>query len=100
MRSLLAVAAMLVWKPGAHAVLTTLHAPPSLTSEKVKPALQPLHSRSAIAEPSLRRPWPTGHVAHAVQLSVAAVELVLDLKVPSLQLSHARSLLAVAATMV
>jgi hypothetical protein len=99
-RSLLAVAATVVWKPGAHASLTALHALPSSTSEKLKPALQPLHSRSTISEPSLRSPWPTGHVAHAVQLSVAAVELVLDLKVPSLQLSHARSLLAVAATAV
>ena len=99
-RSLLALAATVVRKPLPHGALTSWHAVPSLTFENVAPAVQPWHSRSAIAEPVLRRPWPTGHVDHVVQRSVASVELVPDLKAPASHGLHSTSLLAVAATVV
>ena len=53
-----------------------------------------------MAEPNAERPWPTGHVAHAAQLSVASVVLVPALNVPDAHAAHCRSLLAVAATVV
>jgi hypothetical protein len=50
-RSLLAVAATVVWKPGAHAALTCWQGAPLSTSEKVEPALQVAHWRSVVVEP-------------------------------------------------
>ena len=99
-RSLLAVAATVVWKPGPHGALTALHALPSLVVENVEPAMHAAHSRSEVAEPNEEWPWPVGHVAHAVQLSVASVVLVMALNVPGAHAAHCRSLLAVAATVV
>ena len=54
-----------------------------------------------MAEPSVARPWPTAHVAHATQLSVAVVlALTLDLNEPAAHGAHVRSLLAVAPAVV
>ena len=99
-RSLLAVAATMVRNPGAHGALTALHSLPSSLAEYVKPAVHAAHSRFDVAEPLLKRPWPTGQVVHAAQLSVASVELVVALNVPEAHAAHWRSLLAVAATVV
>ena len=94
------VATALVYVPAGHAALTVSHALPSFTAEYVEPGTQAVHWRSAVAEPAWDWPSPTGHVAHAVQLSVAIVELVLLLNMPSAHEAHVRSLLAVAATVV
>jgi hypothetical protein len=100
-RSLLAVAAAVVWKPAAHGTLTAVHAVPSLVAENVAPAWQAAHWRSATAEPATDMPWPAAHVAHAAQLSVAVVlVLVLALKESNAQASHSRSLLEVAPCLV
>ena len=99
-RSLLALAAVLVKVPAPHAALTGAHASPLSTAENVEPATQPAHWRSADAVPSTARPEPTAHVAHDAQLSVASVELVPALNVPGAHAAHVRSLLAVAAAVV
>jgi hypothetical protein len=96
-RSLLTVAAVLVNVPAAHLALTTEHAASLLDAENDVPASQAAHWRLAVAEPSTDLPWPAGHVAQAVQVSVIRVPaLMLDLKVPDAQASHSRSLLTVA----
>jgi hypothetical protein len=99
-RSLLTVAPLVVKVPGPHGALTTVHASPLFAGENVEPATHPAHWRSAMAEPAADMPWPTAHVAHAAHSSTASVVLVLALKVPSAQLAHCRSLLAVAAAVV
>jgi hypothetical protein len=86
-RSLLAVAATVVWKPGAHAALTGGQGAPLFTSENVEPALQAAHLRSVVVEPAVDSPWPTGHVAHAMHAWLPA----LLLKVPFWHGEHLRS---------
>ena len=101
MRSLLAVAAVVVWKPGPHGALTATHTSPLSTGEYVVPTSQAAHWRSAVAVPAADWPWPAGHVAHGVHTSVAVVfALVWSLKWPEAHGAHSRSLLAVAAAMV
>jgi hypothetical protein len=91
-RSLLVVAAAVVWKPAAHGALTAAHAAPSLVAENVAPAWQAAHWRSAKAEPATDMPWPAAHVAHAAQLSTASVfKLASDLNVPVAHGVHVRS---------
>ena len=100
-RSLLLVAAAVVWKPAAHGALTATHAAPLSTAENVAPATQEAHWRSAVAVPAADWPWPAGHVAHTAQLSVAVVlALTLALNEPFAQAAHVRSLLTVAAAVV
>ena len=99
-RSLLAVAATVVRKPGAHGALTAAHAAPSLAPENVEPTTQAAHWRSAVAEPAADWPAPTAHVVHTVQLSEASVVLVVALKEPNAHSTHVRPLLAEAATAV
>jgi hypothetical protein len=99
-RSLLALAATVVRKPGPHGALTGWHAAPLSTLENVEPAVHAAHPRFVMADPLRNRPWPTGHVSQASQLSVATAELELDLYVPDPHGLHCRSLLAVAATVV
>ena len=59
------------------------------------------HWRSVVLEPCTDRPLPSGHVDHAVQLSITRL-LALDtaLYVPVLQLVHVRSMLADATVVV
>jgi hypothetical protein len=95
-RSLLALAATVVRRPGPHDALTSWHAAPLSTFENVEPAVQPAHWRSADLEPGTNWPWPAGHVAHVAQ----RIKPALAVNVPVLQLSHVRSLLAVASAVV
>ena len=74
-RSLLTVAAVVVYKPGPHGALTDWHAAPLSSVEYVVPATQAAHCRSAVAEPGADWPWPAGHVAHAVHASFPCVAL-------------------------
>ena len=81
-------------------VVTATHALPSSTLEYAVPATHAAHLRSAMVEPASDWPLPAGHVAQAVQLSVASVVLVPALKRPAPHSAHCRSLLALAATVV
>ena len=90
----------LVNVPAVHGALTARQALPSFTLEYVEPAMHAAHWRSAMAEPNAERPWPTGHVAHAAQLSVASVVLVVALNVPDAHATHCRLFVAEAATAV
>ena len=99
-RSAAAVATALVYEPGAHGALTAKQVLPSFTPEYAVPGSQAAHLRSLVDEPCATRPWPTGHVAHTAQLSVAIVVLVVALKEPKAHSTQVRSLLAEAATAV
>ena len=61
--------------PIAHMALTGMQAAPSLVSEKVVPAAQAAHTRSAVADPAAVWPSPTGHVLQATHASLPAVAL-------------------------
>ena len=98
-RSVLALGAFVSYSVPVHCVTAT-HALPSLTVEYDVPTTHAAHWRSAVAEPALDWPWPTAHVVHTAQLSVASVVLVLALNEPPAHAAHCRSLLAVAATVV
>ena len=74
-RSLLTVAAVLVYKPGPHGALTGWHAAPLSSFEYVVPATQAAHCRSAVAEPGADWPWPAGHVVHTLHASLPCVAL-------------------------
>jgi hypothetical protein len=71
---------------------TGVHAAAESDGENVAWATQGSHTRSVVGVPAVRRPWPIGHVFHAVQRMFAAVAL----KRPAGQAVHTRSLLAVA----
>jgi hypothetical protein len=67
--------ATLRYSPIAHAALTGAHAAPSLVVEKVVPALQAAHTRSAVAEPGAVWPSPGGHLRQLVHASLPTVPL-------------------------
>jgi hypothetical protein len=68
--------------------------------ENVDATTHAAHWRSAMAEPSIDKPQPMGHVVHTAQLSVANVLLATDLNEPSTHGAHVRSLLVVAPAVV
>lgn len=93
-RSLVAVAALAMYSPAAQGALTASQALPSSALENCVTPLQVSHVRSATADPTVLRPWPTGHVFHAWQTSFPDVAL----NVPSPHMAHTRSELAPGAT--
>lgn len=93
-RSLVGVAAAVMYVPAAHAALTAVHAMVLLVAENVAPATQAEHCRSAVLVPSVARPWPAGQVLHVVH--AASFPTVL-LNWPAGHIAHVRSEVAVAA---
>jgi hypothetical protein len=93
-RSLVAVAAMVMYVPAAHATLTAVHATILLVAENVAPATHAEHWRSTVLLPSVARPWPAGHVLQVVHATSFPTEL---LKWPSGHVAHVLSEMAVAA---
>lgn len=78
---------------------TAVHAVPSL--EKVTPAVHCMHTRSAVAVPSLTWPSPRAQVVWAAHsLTTVVLELAVAVNVPAAQAAHSRSFAAVAATLV
>jgi hypothetical protein len=66
---------VLRYSPIAHTALMGVQAAPSLVSEKVAPAVQAAHTRSAVADPGVVSPSPTGHLRQLVHASLPAAAL-------------------------
>lgn len=90
-RSLVAVDTAVVNEPAAHGSLACVHASALLLSEKAVPGWHAMHERSAVAEPSVRRPSPAAQVRQAEHAPLPCE----DLKVLAGQAEQTRSLSAV-----
>ena len=78
-RSLVTVAAALVYVPAPHAAETDAQASPESASEYVVPSPHAAHVRSDEADGAAVCPWPAGHVDHAVHVrSLVAVAAALS----------------------
>ena len=86
-KSVLSVAALSMYCPGAHGSRTALHAALLSALENEVPSKQRLHVRSVVAEPAVSSPDPAGHVAHALHAALPA----LALKCPPAQSVQTRS---------
>jgi hypothetical protein len=65
-RSLVAVAAAVVYVPAMQGLLTPTHGAASSTLENDTPTWHAAQVRSAVADPAASKPVPTEHMSHAV----------------------------------